>query len=257
MLAKTAFLDFGIQFAVFLYSAYHRTEKLYDVTGSLTFHACLYQILFTRKELKPRQLLTAGAMLLWATRLGSYLFLRVQSHPDKRFDKIKNSPVRFLVAWMMQGVWVFVTSWPTYLVLLNERQPELNTLDFAGVAMWITGFLLEAAADYQKYQFKKKQPDDFVSTGVWRYSQYPNYFGEILLWIGNAVLCFNGLDGSTSQYLSLSSPVLIAMLIINVSGVRLSQKSQQKKYGHRKDYQQYVANTSKYVPWFPSKSKTE
>jgi steroid 5-alpha reductase family enzyme len=117
-------------------------------------------------------LLAASGVLLWSARLGSFLYSRVQKHPDKRFDKIKQSPLHFGVAWFFQGLWVLITASPVFLAISSSTHAPLGILDLVGGLLWVAGFALEAVADYQKSAFKDKQPKDFVSTGVWKYSRY-------------------------------------------------------------------------------------
>lgn len=249
-LGRIAAIDFGIQTVGFLYSAYHKTEKIYDLTGSLTYHLCLYSLWGTMSS--PRQFFCYFGTLFWSARLGSYLYSRVQQHPDTRFDKIKVDPAKFAAAWFVQGVWVFATALPVFMCVLSKTQPVLNYRDAAGALMWITGFGLESIADYQKMAFKKDHPDDYVNTGLYRYSRYPNYFGEILLWSGMWLVASSSFRGL--QYLSILSPLFVAGLIHNVSGVKLAEASQAKRYGQRKDFQEYHTKTSMYIPWFPASS---
>ncbi|GFS85181.1 uncharacterized protein TNCV_4223131 [Trichonephila clavipes] len=96
-------VDFGIQFSVFIVSAFLKTEKFYDLTGSLTFivlsHLCTKWI----PERSLRQQIQSGMILTWAVRLGTFLFIRVlKSGKDRRFDKCRDNPKLFFVYWTMQ-----------------------------------------------------------------------------------------------------------------------------------------------------------
>lgn len=249
-IAKFLALDFGVQTVGFAFSAYHKTEKWYDATGAFTYQALTLAMLFSsRGHIQTRSLIAGSFVLVWSARLGYFLYERVKTHPDKRFDKIKTNPARFAVAWFIQGVWVAVTILPPFLCITQKLHSPFGWLDLAGVAVWGTGFAMEAIADYQKQQFKSKHPDKFCSEGLWAYSRYPNYFGEVTLWCGMSMLCWGGLQGV--HRFSVLSPVFIALLITNISGVNLSEKSQSKRYGQLEEYQEYVKNTSKFFPWFP------
>jgi steroid 5-alpha reductase family enzyme len=250
MLLRLLALDFGLQTTGYLYSSWKQTEKYYDLFGSSSFIICV--LASVPANITPRQLIASAGVCIWATRLGSYLYSRVQSHSDARFDKIKSDPLKFGVAWFFQGVWVFVTALPVYFLLRNRIQPVLGLADYAGSAILTTGFLVESIADYQKSVYKKTH-SDFITSGLWKYSRYPNYFGEMTFWTGMSTLCSSGL--LPWQYFSLAlSPLFVGLLIHNVSGVRLSERSQNEKYGHRKDFQAYVASTNMYIPWFPKKN---
>ncbi|KAJ3396319.1 hypothetical protein HDU92_003378 [Lobulomyces angularis] len=244
-------LDFGIQFGFYVVSALaKRTEIAYDLSGCLTFLACTLSSLLRKDSLHPRQLIASALVVTWSTRLGAMLFSRIlKLGEDKRFDKFKKNSLTFAIPWFMQGVWIFLTALPVYIVLgNNSKQNPLSTLDFIGLAMWIFGFGVEVIADSQKNKFKTLHPDDFVNTGIWKYSRYANYNGEITLWFGLFLFCVNGFQDSW-QLASVISPIFVAHLIINISGVKLLEKSANKKYGHREDYKFYTRTTSKFFLW--------
>lgn len=250
-LSTIAAIDFSAQLVMFAYSAFHQTEVFYDVTGSLTYLLCISTLVVSNQPLNTRQMFVAAGVCLWAMRLGFFLYKRVLVHADHRFDIIKKSPLRFLGAWLIQGLWIFITASPAFVALASVSHSPWSLLDYIGTFIWMAGFALESLADYQKSAFKALYPKDFCNTGVWRYSRYPNYFGEIALWTGMTLLCFGEMQGTA--YFALLSPVFVTLLIVNVSGVRLSEISQKKQYGSRKDWIEYVRATSKYFPLPPLK----
>jgi steroid 5-alpha reductase family enzyme len=157
---------------------------------------------------------------IWGLRLGSFLVLRINWYGrDPRFDEILPQPKKFLLYWMIQGVWVIVTSLPAHFVNFSENQGELGFLDYLGLALWGFGLLYESAADYHKFYFRLTNQDkkDFVKTGLWKYSRHPNYFGEILLWWGVFIVALSGLEGL--QLLCFLCPAFVTFLLTRVSGV--------------------------------------
>lgn len=128
-----------------------RSERFYDLTGSLTFISCTVFTLLRSWDVGQRQLLASAMVFLWATRLGSFLFLRVNkaNGRDRRFDRIRTRPLVFFVVWMIQAVWAFVCGLPVYLVNLSSGS-SLGWLDFLGVAIWLFGFVFEIKADSEK-----------------------------------------------------------------------------------------------------------
>jgi steroid 5-alpha reductase family enzyme len=120
-----------------------------------------------------------------------------------------------------------------------------------GLGIWFIGLIIEATADIQKYKFKldKKNKDKFIDIGIWKYSRHPNYFGEILCWVGVYVFVF--LSFSISEKLiALIGPLFITTLLLFVSGIPLLEKYADKKWGKEKDYQEYKKNTNILIPWF-------
>ncbi|KAJ3071390.1 hypothetical protein HDU98_005420 [Podochytrium sp. JEL0797] len=259
----TLAVDFGIQFVFFVVSAYLQTERFYDGSGALTYFACTILALLVRSDtqdgnsigsLSVRQILAATGVLVWCVRLGVFLFMRVQKHADHRFDELKKKPARFAVTWFLQFVWIFLTAFPVYILLANNAssQPSFAASDTVGLILWIVGFAIEVIADAQKSAFKTAHPNEFMQTGLFAYSRYPNYFGECLLWFGMFVLCARGFDESW-QWVCVISPVFVFCLIYFVSGVRLLEISSEKRYGEDPEFIAYRQRTSKFVLWFPKK----
>lgn len=132
-------------------------------------------------------------------------------------------------------IWIYLTALPVYIILGNsgsESRPDLIWSDGIGIAIWIFGFVVEVVADTQKYIFKEKHPSDFISNGIWAYSRYANYNGEITLWIGMFILCAAGFT-QPWQWIAVISPIFVASLIILVSGIPLLEASAEKRYGSR------------------------
>ncbi|KAJ3190690.1 hypothetical protein HK101_008465, partial [Irineochytrium annulatum] len=244
----TLAVDFGIQFIFFLISAALQTEILYDLSGAITYAACiLVGLLYrTRQDGDPgvpndnggglaaRQVVVSVLVLVWCTRLGIFLFMRVLRTPDKRFEDLKKEFVKFAVPWSLQVVWIFLTAFAVFVVIGNpsSTQRPLQWSDYIGIVIWAFGFVLETTADTQKNIFKKSHPRDFITTGVWRYSRYANYFGEVTLWIGMFVLCAAGFVEGW-QWVTIISPVFVFCLIYFVSGVAMLERSAENRYGGR------------------------
>lgn len=114
--------------------------------------------------------------------------------------------------------------------------------------LWAAGFAVEVIADRQKSRFRADDAHRgrFISTGLWSRSRHPNYFGEILLWIGVAVIALPVLQGW--QWVGLVSPVFVAVLITRVSGVPLLEAKADAKWGGQPDYEEYKRTTPVLVP---------
>jgi len=106
-------------------------------------------------------------------------------------------------------------------------------------------------ADRQKSHFKADSQNDgrFINTGLWSWSRHPNYFGEIVLWIGVAVITLPVLQGW--QWLTLISPVFITLLLTRISGVPMLEARADEKWGGQEDYEIYKRSTSVPIPWPP------
>jgi steroid 5-alpha reductase family enzyme len=196
-----------------------------------------------------RSYLLVAMVIVWAVRLGSYLFLRIRkAGADKRFDAIKPSFARFLNAWTLQGLWVTLTLSAALAAITTTERVGLGTVTAIGIVVWVVGIGLEATADAQKSRFRADpaNADRFIQTGLWSWSRHPNYFGEILLWVGVAVVALPVLRGW--QWVTLISPVFVALLLLRVSGVPLLEKAADEKWGGQLDYEAYKYRTALLLP---------
>ena len=234
---------FLIQWVLFIPAYIFKTEKFYDLAGSSTYIFAVSYILYDSSQ-NLTNLILGTAIIVWAVRLGSFLFFRIKkAGEDKRFKEIKQSPTRFFLAWSLQGMWVSMCSLCALTALSTENGVVLNGYLYLGFGLFLTGFLIEIIADKQKSKFRSNldNKDKFINTGLWSKSRHPNYLGEIILWLGISIMSISSLSGL--QYLTLVSPLFTYLLLVYVSGVRLLEESGNKKWGHLNSYKEYVKNT--------------
>ncbi|KAF5835770.1 hypothetical protein DUNSADRAFT_6910 [Dunaliella salina] len=178
-------LSLGINWVGWAIAAALKTEKFYDLTGSLTFTTLTVGSLALSESITPRQILVSAMVGLWTLRLGSYLVARIHKQgKDSRFDEVKHQPGMFFVYWSMQALWVWITLSPVLVVNTAAAAAPLAWYDLAGVALYSGGLALEAIADRQKdvWRSKPENKGKFIDEGLWSISRHPNYFGEILIW---------------------------------------------------------------------------
>ena len=244
-----ALVAFAVNWLIFLPSFLAQTEHYFDLTGGLTFITVALIALFQTPDIDYRSLLLAMLICIWALRLSSFLFMRVkQDGSDGRFDAIKPNFGRFMLTWTLQAFWVFVTSAAALTAITGGLRASMDTVAWAGLAMWVIGMLIEMRADRQKRTFRKKPENDgrFITTGLWAWSRHPNYFGEILLWLGVTLIALPVLSGW--QYVTLVSPVFVVLLLTRVSGIPMLEARADKRWGHDAEYQAYKARTSLLIP---------
>ncbi|WP_400159865.1 DUF1295 domain-containing protein [Arthrobacter sp. BPSS-3] len=240
---------FIIQWLAFIPAYLRQTERFYDLTGSLTYIAVTLLLVLLTPGIDARGFLLALLLLVWAARLGSFLFRRIsKAGKDDRFDEIKPSFVRFLTTWTMQGIWVAFTAAAAWVAMTSANRVVLDWFAIIGLLVWVAGFGIEAVADRQKGRFSADPANKgkFISTGLWSKSRHPNYFGEILLWVGVAIIALPVLQGW--QWVALISPVFVALLITKVSGVPHLERKADKKWGGQADYEEYKKNTPVLIP---------
>lgn len=247
--ALCAGIAFAIQWVVFVPSFLARTEHYFDLTGSATYLTVVAVGVLAVGNWEPRSLIIAALIGAWALRLGPFLFLRVRrSGGDRRFDAMKAHLPSFLMTWTLQGLWVLLTA-SAGLAAITTRHPEpVEWIAFAGVAVWLLGFAIEVVADAQKSAFKKDPANEgrFITTGLWAWSRHPNYFGEIVLWTGIAIIALPALSGW--QWLTLISPVFVFVLLTRISGIPTLDRRAKRRWGNDPGYQRYRRRTSLLVP---------
>lgn len=247
-------IAFLIQIVVFVPSFLRQTEHFYDLTGSLTYIFMTVLAVTLARPLDTRSALLAGLVMVWAGRLGTFLFRRVRrSGKDNRFDELKPSFVRFLNVWIIQGLWITLTAGAAWAAITSAERAPIDTLTVVGIIVWALGFGIEVIADLQKSRFRAvpENKGRFIHTGLWSWSRHPNYFGEITLWLGVALIALPALSGW--QLVTLISPVFVFLLITRVSGVPLLEKHADETWGGQADYEAYKARTSVLVPLPPKK----
>lgn len=247
-------LMFLIQILAFIPAFILQSERFYDLTGSLTYISMTLLAAMLAAPLDARTVLLSVLVIVWAARLGAFLFRRVmKAGKDGRFDDIKPSLVQFLNVWTIQGLWVTLTASAALAAVTSAKRVDVDGFMIAGMLVWLIGFAIEAVADLQKSRFRSDPVNKgrFIHTGLWSWSRHPNYFGEITLWLGVALIAAPALQGW--QLVTLISPVFVFLLITRVSGVPLLEKRADNTWGGQEDYETYKARTSALVPLPPRK----
>jgi steroid 5-alpha reductase family enzyme len=240
--ALVALLAFAVQWLVFIPAYLSQSERYYDLTGSLTYLSVAALAVSVKGD--PRSMLLALLIAVWAVRLGSFLFLRIRdAGSDRRFDQIKPYFFRFLMTWTLQGLWVLLTAGAALAAMTSSVNVAIGPLAIFGLLVWLLGFGIEVVADRQKREFRRNpaNTDKFIQHGLWAWSRHPNYFGEIVLWLGVAIIALPALSGW--QYATLVSPLFVYLLLTRVSGIPALEAHAKKRWGDDPEYQTYLSST--------------
>jgi steroid 5-alpha reductase family enzyme len=249
LFALSVGLIFLIQWVAFIPAYLLQTEKFFDLTGSITYISVITIAVFLSTGADGRSILLWALVVIWAIRLGTFLFGRIKkAGKDDRFDEIKPSFIRFLNVWTIQGLWVTFTMAAALVAITTTTRKDMDLFAVVGFLIWAFGFTIEVVADSQKSRFSAN-PDNkgkFIQTGLWSRSRHPNYFGEIILWVGVAVIALPILQGW--QWVALISPVFVTLLLTRVSGVPLLENKADKKWAGQEDYESYKKRTPVLIP---------
>ncbi len=246
--ALCGILAFAINWLAFIPAAITQNEHYYDLTGGISYVTVTIAAVLLSGPLDLRATLVAAMVMFWSIRLASFLFIRIsKAGNDSRFDEIKTRPLQFLLAWTLQGLWVLLTAAAALAVITGGVSKPLGLVGAVGIAVWLAGILIEIVADQQKTNFRKDPANKgkFISTGLWAWSRHPNYFGEILLWIGMAIVAIPVLQGW--QWATLISPVFVYFLLTKVSGVPMLEDAADERWGGQDDYEDYKRRTPELI----------
>ncbi|HAL43163.1 MAG TPA: hypothetical protein DCP57_12005 [Gammaproteobacteria bacterium] len=242
----------AVQWLVFIHAWRNQTEHFYDLTGSLTYIVTIAAALLMAGRFDTPSLIIAVVIWVWALRLGPFLFFRIRkAGEDRRFRTIKVSFPTFFMTWTLQGAWVFITASAALGALTSSVATELGFVFYLGLALWLIGFVIEVVADQQKTAFRADpaNANAFITTGLWAWSRHPNYFGEITLWVGVAIMALPALQGN--QLFLMLSPLWVIFLLTAVSGIRMLENRGRKQWGDDPEYQAYVNKTPALMLWPP------
>ncbi|MFW9988769.1 MAG: DUF1295 domain-containing protein [Candidatus Odinarchaeota archaeon] len=223
---------------------------------SLIFFYILNEIVYFQ------QIIVTILVFIWALRLAIYVSIRNRGKPeDYRYQAMRkrwktNIALKsFIRVYIFQGLVILIVCFPVWFVNVSNNPSIGNFLDFYGVILWLgviiwlIGFLFESFGDYQLFKFKQdpNNKGKVLDQGLWKYTQHPNYFGEVTQWWGLFIIALAVPFG----FISIIGPIFITYMIIKVSGIRLLDKH----YEGDDEYNNYKKRTSLFFPWFPKKSQ--
>ncbi|MBT3249195.1 MAG: DUF1295 domain-containing protein [Candidatus Pacebacteria bacterium] len=252
---STLLISFFIQILFFTFAATFKTDKLTDLAYGLTFIFISWWLLLTKSNLLSTQLILTISITLWGLRLATYLFIRIlKIGKDNRFDSIRENFFSFFKFWTFQAVTIWVVMLPSIYALTSHKTISINYWTILGSIIFLTGLVIETSADWQKFKFKNNLANNskWIETGLWKYSRYPNYFGEMMVWWGIFITTINW--QSNLSWLTILGPMFITFILLFISGIPLLEKRYNKKYKNDLKYQSYKKCTSLLIPWFPRKS---
>lgn len=247
-----AVLAYVINWIVFIPSNSAKTEQYFDLTGSATYLTVTAVAVLLNDDIDTRAGIVAAMVAVWALRLGTFLFRRIRRDGrDGRFDAIKVDPIRFFMTWTLQGLWVLLTIACALAIMTSLERKPLEWLGILGILVWVGGFTIEVVADQQKSAFRRNPANEgrFITSGLWAWSRHPNYFGEIMLWTGIALMAVPVLSGW--RWVVLISPVFVALLLTRISGIPMLEARAEERWGEDEEFQRYTSATSVLIPLPP------
>lgn len=239
----------------FIIGTVKKNNSIVDIGWGLGFVLVSLYSLLTDGDRQIGQIIMTCLITVWGVRLFAHIILRNHGKPeDFRYAAFRRDwgkwllPRAFFQIYLLQGIFLYLISLPVILTTGHQGPTNLPLL-IAGITIWAVGFFFEAVGDYQLKVFLHTSGNrgKLMTTGLWKYTRHPNYFGEAALWWGIFLIA---LSCSTSL-LAVISPITITLLLLFVSGVPMLERSMKKKPG----YAEYAERTSIFFPWFPKNKK--
>jgi steroid 5-alpha reductase family enzyme len=201
----------------------------------------------------PRRQMIAILVTIWGWRLALHIGIRNWGQPeDFRYAKWRQENGQrwwwfsFFQVFLLQGVLMWIISTPLLAAQTSGFPAILTPLDMIGALIWSIGFLIETIGDLQLTYFRSDPSNHrkILTTGLWKYTRHPNYFGEAVLWWGYYVIAL-----AAGSWWTIFAPILMTYLLLKVSGVAMLEKAMKTKPG----YENYMRTTNAFIPWFPRK----
>ena len=252
----TLFLYSGIAILVmmvllWLLSLVFKNASIVDIFWGIGFVIVTWLAFSLGAGYIPRKQLVAVLVTIWGLRLALHIGIRNWGKPeDFRYAKWRQDNgsrwwwFSFFQVFLLQGVLMWIISAPLIAAQTSGYPVIITPLDMIGVVLWLIGMFFEALGDLQLMLFKANPANKgkLLTTGVWRFTRHPNYFGESALWWGYYVIAL-----ASGSWWTVFSPIIMTWLLLRVSGVAMLERTMKVKPG----YEEYMKNTSEFFPWFP------
>lgn len=259
MLGASFFLVLSMMSILWIIYFFKRNAGIVDIGWSLAFMLAMAAYLLIGEAALSKKILLTAMVWCWSARLGWHLFQRyLTTEEDFRYREIReqwgeeNSNFKMFIMFIFQGVLAVFLSLP-FLIVAHTAEAAWHGIEVLGCLVWLVGITGEALADRDLEKFKQNPENKHkvCNAGLWRYSRHPNYFFEFVVWVGFFLFAL----GSPVGWLAIVSPVLILVLLTQVSGIPMVEAQALKSKGS--EYRSYQETTSMFIPWFPKAPKNE
>lgn len=239
-------------FLLWLLSLKLKDASIVDIFWGLGFAMVAVTTYLATDGFAGRKQLITALTIIWGVRLAWHIGSRnIGKGEDYRYQAMrKKLGARFPIislfsVFLLQGALMWLISLPLQAAQIPAQPDQLTVWDYAGLLVWIAGFLFEAVGDWQLRRFKSNPANKgkLMDQGLWAFTRHPNYFGDALLWWG-----FYLIACAAGAWWTVFSPALMTFLLLKVSGVAMLERSLTKT---KPEYEAYARRTNAFLPWFP------
>lgn len=246
--------DIIMTLIIFLIGSTLKNASLYDPFWSVIplFITFVWIVLYFQ-SLNLSTILLVTAITIWAVRLTinwwkNWTGFKFQ---DWRYDALKEKNTKVYPLTNLFGIHliptlvVFLQMINVYKILQNS---QVNIIFIIGFIISLVAPVIQYISDKQMYDFRMKNEGKktMINVGMWQFSRHPNYFGEILFWVGIFVMFL-----SNSQLLSINVIYPLSMIFLFIF---ISIPMMENKLKNRHGYAEYKKEVSVLIP-LPKKQR--
>ncbi|MBN1368722.1 MAG: DUF1295 domain-containing protein [Dehalococcoidaceae bacterium] len=251
LIGVSALIIWGYMTLLFLVALIRRDNSIADIGWGVGFIVVALSVLLIKGDCTARQILLTVLIFMWGLRLSGRILKRNWGRgEDFRYRKWRNEWGKFfllrsyLQVFLLQGLFMWLISLPV-IITGSSANSGLAWLDYAGLSVWLIGFVFESVGDWQLDRFlsNKDNKGKILDNGLWRYSRHPNYFGEVMMWWGIWIISLT----QTWGWAGIIGPITITVLIVFVSGIPLLERAM----SNNPDFREYAKKTSVFFPLPP------
>jgi steroid 5-alpha reductase family enzyme len=249
ILINSALTILALVTVVWIISLIKKDAGIMDSFWGIGFILVAMNLFLQTGKVGHGQLIMLVLVLIWGLRLAGHITIRNMQHgeEDPRYKNWRDQNGKawwwksFIKVFLTQGAVMWVVASPIYAVFYNTTTNN-QVFAFAGLGLFVVGFLFETIADWQLLNFKKNPANKgrVLNKGLWSLSRHPNYFGEAVLWWGLGLIAV-----SVGAWWALISPVVMNYLLVRVSGVKMLDELLTRT---NPEYASYMQNTSSFIP---------
>jgi len=251
-LALSCLVTFAWQMFFYILAAVFKVDKFTDLCYGSNFAALALLTFFLNGSYYPRQIFVTAAMTLWGIRLAGFLFYRIlHIGHDKRFDGVRDNPIKFFIWFLFQFVVIWIVSLPFLILNSKDSNVPLQANDYVGWALFVIALVCESVGDHQKFTYRNdpKNKDHWCDVGLWKFSRHPNYFGEVLVWWSIFMTCATQLVDW--EWFAVSSPIFMTIIMLFLSGIPTTEKATDERFWKNPEYVKWKKRTPVLIPFIP------
>ncbi len=262
-LIVTAVIVVALVYTVYVVHLIVDDASIIDLFWGAGFGLVAIGLLLFSNPKTDHNVLLAILPIIWAVRYTTFIFFRNWGKgEDGRYTDLRKRISEKEMSWALfsfygvygfQALAMFMVCAPLIIGMAAPEATQLGWLAIIGFCLWLLGFVFESVGDLQLEAFKRKHRDydgpyskkPVLTSGLWKYTRHPNYFGNACMWWGIGLIAINAPFG----WIGLVGPAFMNFALVFLTG----KANNERKMNQRPAYREYVNSTSGFFPLPPKK----